>query len=93
MKTTYLKTVPIESWQLPTYYKVSGRDHKIHEINVWRTESLNISEETDETYQNYIDNLKYSNNRQGLPTVEIERKEFDEQYIELTNKLNEISKL
>lgn len=89
MRTVYLKSNPVQSWQKPTYYKITGSDNNIKSISIWNATSLDVSEIDDETFNDHLTDLKQRD--LNHPIVEISRKEFDDQYLKLTNKLNELA--
>lgn len=91
MKTIYLKSEPLMAWQKPTYYKLIGSDNDITEVSVWNATSLELSHTDDETWADYINYIKGRDTNH--PLIEIQRKEFDTQYIKLTNKLNNITSI
>jgi len=89
MRTIHLKSQPLQSWQHPTYYKVVGEDNNITEVSIWNATSLEITEVSDETFDDHIKYLKARD--RNHPIVEIDRQEFDEQYMMLTEKQNKLS--
>ena len=89
MQTKYLKSIPVQSWQKPTYYKIVGTDNDITEVSVWNRTSMEVNHTDDEAFEDYIEYI--SNRDLNHPLVEITRDDFDKQYIALTTKLNNLS--
>lgn len=89
MKTIYLKSEPVQSWQIPTYYKIVGTDNDITEITVWNKSSMEITHTDDESFEDYIDYIK--NRDLSHPLVEITREEFDKKYVAIIERLNQLS--
>ena len=93
MKTIYLKSEPLMAWQKPTYYKLIGSDNDITEVSVWNATSLELSHTDDETWEDYLNYIKSRDKTWDATLIEIQKKEFDTQYIKLTNKLNNITSI
>jgi hypothetical protein len=89
MKTKFLKSEPLQSWQKPTYYKLIGNDYDIQEISVWNKTSMEVTHTDDETLDDYLDRIM--NRDFNNPLVYITREEFDREYIALASKLNSLT--
>ena len=89
MKTIFLKTKPRQNYMNPTYYKVCGTDNNISILSIWKDTTIEIAYYDDELFDNHISYIK--DRDLNNPLIEIDRKEFDSEFITISNRLNAIT--
>lgn len=92
MRTKYFKiTRPEEYWWTPSYIKVAELDNDSTELNIFPG-SIDYTEKTGDDFDERVA-LIYDRKMSREKVIEIDRDEFDKNYIKIVNEINLLSAL